>query len=120
MGNIYEYQCRCGYKEKVQIGCGMNAINRTMMKMVFPEEFPQVSGQAGQLSMENSLAYCAKCKKLMEVATLLVKKEDGNRACFLKRCATCGSLPEVIADAEQVKCPKCGAMMERKSCGLWD
>ncbi len=120
MGEIRKYSCSCGYEEEVMAGAGYNAINREIIKCIFPREYEKHANDETDLFLENTLGICDNCKKLKAVATLIVRRGDNEVARYYKKCGDCDSVVTLPATVEKVECPKCGKPMAYTTTGHWD
>ena len=123
MGKIREYQCECGYCEEVFPGYGLGAINKNMIKQIFPEEAKKIFDSDIKVNvyrLGNVLAECRHCEKIFTVPCLTYTQSDGNCFKTMGKCPECSGIIPECEDMENVNCPKCNRIMKYTITGNWD
>ncbi len=113
MGDTRYFSSICGYEKQLDLGGGLNAINKEFISRVFPDA--DFSG-IGRPIMENALAVCGRCREIMAVPVL--KDMDTGKVIKKLPCPLCNG--EADLAEEPVKCPQCGSPMESFPAGNWD
>ena len=123
MGKIREYQCECGYFEDVFPGYGLGAINKGMIKQIFPEEAKKVFESNIKVSvyrLGNVLAECRHCEKIVTIPSFSYTQVDGSSFRIMGKCPNCSGIVPECEDIENVHCPKCNKVMKYDIVGNWD
>lgn len=125
MGYINMYTCKCGYKKELNVGAGMNAINRNIISMRLPEELSAQfgreyeEGKVDTYMIDNMLSVCPKCKELKTVIHFRYRRTDGAAEEYAAPCDVCGG-QVVPVDEDNVHCPRCNETMDWTQTGYWD
>jgi len=125
MGAIMKYICKCGYEEKLFIGCGLAYKNKSIIKENIPaEEYARFEealseGEAEDYCFSNAVISCDDCHKLYNVSDFSYSDNDETIR-YTEPCPECGLECEPLPDTESILCPKCGAEMTGEETGHWD
>lgn len=125
MGITVERSCpKCAYRKEFQEGAGMHARNLSRIRAVFSEKELEAFEKAlqekrvGQYELIQETGYCDTCKEL-ETTVLLKYDVDGTQGKTIQKgCTECGK--ELLFQGKENICPRCGAVMLKKTIGFWD
>ena len=125
MGEIYHYKSKCGYEERLYLGCGLKSVKAEYIKKLFPHQADELlkqrdAGVISSVTVKNMPAYCAKCGRIEAVSCLEVTYPSGEKKIFEGRCEECGSNITILDVNKKIKCPRCADILIEKPEGRWD
>lgn len=130
MGNVIKLRCEtCGYEQMFHIGGGMRDWDMSVIRNALAKEDVGQFDAYAAAGMKNAsinriLGVCNKCKRFINLPSVICRMPDGTEKRIENHCPHCSSrwVEPILPDQtdERIDCPKCKKEVTVTLSGLWD